>query len=287
MEAGTGEARRHARELHRRAQKRLAQCGAVRRVVVFGAVRIAPEERLERLAAVIEHGSDDAPGADGLAVNVAHFVDDGEVIAALDVLVEVDVAGEHVGELERHRIGQPRDVGGGEERRADFAGCELAPHFDRRRPRGRVEAIAIARDREQLPAARNETQLQQRALVAGLYHQRLAGSQLIERPCRGIVAQKRERIRIVDAQTRQHAAHRVAAADALLAPIARFIGGERRPHRLRQRAQHRHHGDRFERRVRCNTECGDARKRERDETEPLPECQRARRPDGGVNKALR
>ena len=135
MEARVREARRDARELHRRAQERLAQRGAVRGVVVLAAVVVAPEERAERLAAVVELGGDDAPGADGLAVDVAHLVDDGEAVAALQVVVEIDVAGEDVGELQRHGVGQARRVGGGEQRRADLAGRQLPAHFDGRRPR--------------------------------------------------------------------------------------------------------------------------------------------------------
>ena len=49
---------------------------------------------------------DDAPGADGLAIEIAHLVDHREAVAAAQIVIEVDVAAEHVGELQRDRIGK-------------------------------------------------------------------------------------------------------------------------------------------------------------------------------------
>ena len=114
-------------------------------VVVLAAVLAAPEERAERAAAVVELGGDDGARADRLAVDVARFVDDGEAVAAPQVVIEIDVAGEDVGQLQRHGVGQSRRVGGGEQRRADLAGRHLPADFRRRRPRIRAVSASPSR----------------------------------------------------------------------------------------------------------------------------------------------
>ena len=45
-----------------------------------------------RLSTIVEFGRDNTARACGLAIDVAHFVDDRETVAALQVLEEVDVA---------------------------------------------------------------------------------------------------------------------------------------------------------------------------------------------------
>ena len=162
-----------------------------------------PEIRLERAAAILESRRDDAARADRLAVEVAHLVDDREAIAALDVLVEVDVAGEHVGELHRDGVGQPRGIGGAEERRPDLAGRHLPAHV-RRGGRGRrAERIAIARDGEQRAVVGEEAQAKERARLVGPHGDRLARTQLIEHrgccnPYMNTVAQLVECFHIVE-----------------------------------------------------------------------------------------
>ncbi len=155
MNARYRESRRHARELDRRAQEGLPQRRPVLRVIVLGAVVGAPEERAERPPAVLELGGDDAAGADRLAVDVAHLVDHREAVAAAKVLVEIDVAAEDVGELQRDEIRQPGGVGRREKRGADLAGRHLPADLGRRRRSGRDELVAVARDREPIAVGRD------------------------------------------------------------------------------------------------------------------------------------
>ena len=70
------------------------------------------------MAAIVELGGHDATGADRLALDVASFVEHREAIATTQVLQEVDVAGEELGERDRHRIGEADGVRSGEQRRA-------------------------------------------------------------------------------------------------------------------------------------------------------------------------
>jgi hypothetical protein len=54
-----------------------------------------------------------------VAVDLLHFVDDREAVAALEVVVEVDVARKDVGDLAGDRVGQADRIGRSVERRAD------------------------------------------------------------------------------------------------------------------------------------------------------------------------
>ena len=112
-----------------------AQRGAILGEIRFHAGGVAPPVRPRNLAEMGEFRRDDASGADGLAIEIAHFVDHGEAVAAAQVVVEVDVAAEDIGELQRHRIGKVAGVGSGEQRRFDLARRHLPAHFNRRRAR--------------------------------------------------------------------------------------------------------------------------------------------------------
>ena len=150
--------------------------------------------------------------------------------------------------------GRLHGVGGGEQRRCDLAGRHLPAHFHRRRARRRGES-AVRRpiaSRSPLPATKRSES--RRPSRVGLDPQRLAGPQPVERPRRRIGAQERQRLGIVDAKAREHAADGVAAPDALLAPVARGRRGrlrrvECRDGRIRQFAQDRLHGHRLQRRI--------------------------------------
>ncbi len=180
------------------------------------------------------------PGLDRLAVDRARLVDDGEAVAALQVLVEIDLGAEHVGELQRHRVGQPCRVGRGEERRADLARRHAPAHVDRRGRRRRRQHVAVARDRQEIAGGRDEPELEQRPRAIGRDAQRLARTQLVERPRGRVPGEERERLRIVDAQAHERAADRVAAPDSILVPVAaRGIVIEQRERRGGQRADRR------------------------------------------------
>ena len=71
-------------------------------------------------AAIDELRGDDAAGADRLALDVARLVEDGEAVAAPQVLQEVDVAREELGERDGDRVGQSDRVRRGEQRARDL-----------------------------------------------------------------------------------------------------------------------------------------------------------------------
>ncbi len=213
MEARIGEARRHARELHRRAQERLAQRGAVGGVVVFGAVRVAPEERLVRLAAVVELaqrrcGPRRRPRRRCSASRRRRRSGRRAACPCRSRCrrrTRRRAAASRRRAVPRRR--RPRTATNGSRRTRIFqrtstgAGPEIAA---RRSP--------LRDDRQQVARyPRRNAIASSAAVVVGPCRQRLAGPQLIERPRRGIRAQERERVRIVDAHAREHAADRVAA----------------------------------------------------------------------------
>ena len=220
MEARLREARRDPREFDRRAQERAARALAVACVVALGAVGRAPEERAIGRAAILEFRGEDAAGAHRLAVDVARFVEHAEAVAAAQIVIEIDVAGEDLGERERdRRPGRPIS--------------SAAPNSDERiSPARSVTRVStgggalcasnasplrvIAR---RSPPPVDEAQREQPAVVVDRDAHRPAGTQLIERPRRRVGAHVRERRRIVDVGAREQAADRVAALHALLAPV--------------------------------------------------------------------
>ena len=95
------------------------------------------------LALVHELGSEHAPRSHRLAGVVIHFVDDGEAVAAAQILVEVDVGRKDVGDLARHGVGEPGGVGCREERGLDFGGAHHDAPLERRDLFGYAVALAL------------------------------------------------------------------------------------------------------------------------------------------------
>jgi hypothetical protein len=218
----------------------------------------------------------DASGAGRLAVDVACFIQDDEAIAATQVVIEIDVATEHVGERERDGVRQPGLVGGREERRLDLPGahrdaCVIGRCFPLRR-----EARRGAADRQDLPVAGKEPQARQAAVVIGRDLERTARTQLIERACRRIRAQEFHCVRILDRCAGQQAADRVAPLHTLLAPIAIGWLGIQRISRDRQCAVHVVHRNGVQYGVRRDAECGHSGESEDGDREALPRRERVR-----------
>ena len=166
MEAREREAGRHPRELHRRAQERLARAARRRACTRHRCLRRRFHRNARhRQAAILELGGDDAAGADRLAFDVARLVEHREAIAAPQVVKEIDVAGEQVGERDRDRIREPDRVRGGEERAGDFAGRQREPHCFARRLVAREEGVVRTLDREDVAGRGHEAQRLEVALA--------------------------------------------------------------------------------------------------------------------------
>jgi hypothetical protein len=102
-------------------------------------------------------------------------------------------------------------------------------------PRTIGQALALAVD---------EPQRREPAPVVGFDRDPLAESQLVDRSRGGIGAQELQRVGIVDAESRQHAADGVTAPNALLAPVTnlRLVNGRQRRQLERARDHAGRHG---------------------------------------------
>ena len=197
MEARVRKAGCDAGELHRRAQEGLAQRRAVLRVVVFARrPRRAREKRAASRPRFSNSAATIAPAADRFAVDVPHLVDDGEAVAAPQIVIEIDVAGKDVGHLQRHGVRKTRRVGGGEQRRADFADGHLPPNVHRRRLRSRRRAASPSRaidNRWPSPVMKRRFMSRPSSSVSTVSG--LPGPELVQGPRRRIGAQEFEGLR--------------------------------------------------------------------------------------------
>jgi hypothetical protein len=219
VEARHREPGRDAGELHGGAQEGVARVAADVAVIAAVAVGVAPVERAMRRAAVDEFRREDAAGAGDLAVDVAHLVHDGETVPALHVVIEVDLAREDVGERRDHAIGNPRGIGGAEQRGLDLARAQRRADLLGRDDALGPECIVGALDDQPLAGAGEEAQRDEVTLFVGRDLHRTARLQLVERARRGIGPQVLHRVRVVDAGAGEQAAERVAALHALFTPI--------------------------------------------------------------------
>ena len=219
-------------------------------VVVLAAVVAAPEERANRPAAVLEFGGDDAAGADRPRRRRSAFrrrPRSGRRGAGRG-RNRCRRRTRRPSAASRHRAGRRRP-------RRRTATCGSRPWPSSSEPRSaRAPTIASSRSPSRAIASRVavagvEMQREQPAVVVGLDVERLARAQLVERPRGRVGAQEFQRRGIVDTHAREHAADRVAAPDAIVAPIAGLGAGvddrqrgerqvepdESRRHRLRRR----------------------------------------------------
>src|SRR5207247_6387667 len=164
--------------------------------------------------------------ADRRAVDFAHFIDDREAIAAAQIVVEVDISGENVGELHGDGIREPDGIRCGKQGRSNLAGTKLEAQIRLRRTKLHDKSIAIATHIQQLAALSHIAQRNESSIAVGLDANRLPGPQLVERSSARIGAQEKLCRRVLYAKARQHAAERIAALNALLAPVP--ISGRQR-----------------------------------------------------------
>ena len=143
MHAAGREHRGYAREVDRRAQERLAQRAALFVVEQRLAFGVGVADRGVALALVDEGGGDDVAVAQALAFAVEVVVDHAEAVAFAQVLGEVDVVAERVGELEHHRVAQAGLFAGIEQRARDHAVGDVGATFDRAFHRRFGDAVAV------------------------------------------------------------------------------------------------------------------------------------------------
>jgi hypothetical protein len=212
------EARGHARELERRAQERLAQVRAVGRVVPALAV-VGEPDGAQRPFPVHELGCEHAARTQRPALMVEHLVEDREPVAAPQVAMEVDVAGEDVGDLHRHAVRQPHVVRGGEERRADLALLQVDAADKLGGLVDDTEALAVPREAEDRGFARDEPQLEELTEVARARVHRHAGAEAAERLRPPVLFEEQHRVGAVDAELVEQRRERVAALEPGLVPV--------------------------------------------------------------------
>ena len=256
MESRQREARSDACELDRRAQKCFFQAPAVFAIVVLGSVGRTPQKRAIRNTLVHELGCDDSPCAGRFAVDAAHFVDDAEAIASAQIVQEIDVARKNVRQLHGDRVGQRDRVRCAEQRTTDLVRAELEAYRDIGRLRSADETVADSIDREQRAALREVAQAEHASTGIGPDPKWFAGAQLVERPGAGVGTQKILCGRILDADSRQHASHRVAATHPFFLPVG-LVRDRRRNRWQRELPRDPFARDGIERRIRHKPECGD------------------------------
>ncbi len=221
------EARRHARELHGRAQERPLHAAPVEGVVraLLAAFRCVPE-RLVQLVVVDQLDRDHAAVAHKRAVAKARFVDDAEAVAAGDVVVEVDHAGEDREHLLDDLVGHVGSVHGLEETAVgDGAGQHLVVQLVLHRLHAglvdRIGRVARAFDHQLAGGvcvtAEVGLQRHQQVVLVDLGLHRLAGIEVEQAARGGVAADKGLRIGVVHAKPLEQAANGVATLHALFA----------------------------------------------------------------------
>ena len=233
------------------------------------AVGVAPPESAMGDAAVEEFGGDDAAAARGLAVDVTRLVDDGEAVAALQVMIEVDVAREHVGKRDDDGVRHAGGVGRAEQRSDDLARSQHRAHFLDGDAARRAETVVGALDGQLVARAGHEAHGHEVALVVDRDADGAARPQLVDRPGCGIAAQELHRASVVHSRAREKAADGVASLDALLAPVHAALRGVVHG-RQRERALDEPRRDGLEDRVGRDAERGDGGQAHDRQREPLP-----------------
>ena len=227
-----------ARELERRAQQRLAHVLAVRGVIAVGV-----PERAVPAALVGELGGEHAPRAQRPAVDRVHFVEHRETVCLPQLAVEIDIAGEYVGKLDRDGVRNAGGVGGREERRSDERRFHLGARHDLRALLACDQALAGTFDPDDRIARGEKAQPDEFALMVPLgahVGANFGGNDgaRAQQP-QFALAQKFLHIGFADGKARKQSLEGVAALQAILA----YIGGRRRQQRFletdRDRLEHR------------------------------------------------
>ena len=133
--------------------------------------------------------------------------------------MEIDVAGEDFGDLNRDAVGEPHLVRGGEERRADLALLQVHPADELGALVDDAETLAVAREAEDGGFARNEPQLEELAEVARARVHRHAWTQGPEGLGAAVLLEEQGRVGAVDAEPVEQGGERVAAFEPGLVPV--------------------------------------------------------------------
>ena len=100
----------YARELDRGTQKGLAHVAAVRSVVAVAPLIVAKKYSPEYMTLIDEFGRKHAPEPYEFAIGSQCFIDYGESIAATQIAMEIDVAGENFRQLQGNHFRNTRGV---------------------------------------------------------------------------------------------------------------------------------------------------------------------------------
>ena len=228
------ERRTDARQFQRRAQQALAHV-----LAIGGEVAVGEPHRAQLAPLVDEFGRQHASGAQLPAVRKMRFVEHREAVALAQAALEIDVAAEHVGQLERHAVRDAGAVRRAEQRRLDLRRFQFRARADLDAPFLRDQCLADALDAHQAVARGEELQPDElaRVLAVGAHFGGDDGARA--QPPHFALSQQLLRIGIADRQPGEQAAERVAALQAVLA----HVSGRRRQQSLvqanRDRLQHR------------------------------------------------
>ncbi len=265
MEAAATEIRADAEHVERRAQEGLAQRLAAGGVIACVALRVGVAHGAQRVALVHELGGEDVAGAQLLAVLVQVLVDHRVAVADADVLHEVDVVAEDVGQLDDELVRQPGGDAGLVQRISDAAHRVGRAVLDLGRQRNALEAGIGAADLQRARLVERQRQfLQSLRPLAQVQH--VTGAQSLEALAVAAEAREfhpignRQALRVEDARQRVSRLHGDADPRARRRRREHFghldrvdgFGRDRRRHRRRhavdQRlaAHQRAHGDHHE-----------------------------------------
>ena len=206
-----------ARERERRGQEGALEALAVRVVESALAAGFLEPEHLVLLAAVDEFGAQQLAEAQHFALGLEGLVGDLEAVARGEVAPEVDLAGEYVGQLFRHAVGQLGGIGGLEQ--AAAYGGAGQPHLALQRAHFQLGLQALGTTINPqagkflaVPGWPEHPQLEQLALVAGARRGQLAGRAIEQQAARDRIAcQEGHGFAVADPESLEQALDRVVA----------------------------------------------------------------------------
>ena len=182
---------------------------------------------LVRLALIDELGGQQSPGLHQLAIQVVRVVDHGEVVAAAQIFVEVDVTGEGFRHFRGDAIGHVGGIGRAEQGAIDFTGSHDLPGFQHHGLFSGLEYAAGTGDRDQFLVGNQVTQQQQLAAGSDSRQHATSGYQAAQGFASPRGAQHSAGFLAVDAESGEQTGQGVAAADAFFTPEieAAAVGG--------------------------------------------------------------
>ena len=207
---------------HWRGQVGASQALAVKTVITAFLAGFLEPDRLVGLVAVDEFGAQHLACANGFAIRFQHFIDHAETGALAQGAVEVDLAGENVGQLADHGVGQTGFIRRGVERAGHRAAgqADAGVHghgFNAGRQFARSTADGQALElRVRLVAQPAHRQLHELLLIAGFgSHGAARTGQGVAH--QGVLAHEAGRLRIDHAQATQQAFGRLGRVGGVAA----------------------------------------------------------------------